>query len=73
VRKKNHHIRFFSFFIFILISVAAYGNSGGILIPQQAAFDVTYYDLDLTIEPEEKTISGSLLVRAVFLYHYKQN
>ena len=34
------------------------------LIPQQAAFDVTYYDLDLTIEPEEKTISGSLMVRA---------
>ena len=33
-------------------------------MPQQAAYDVTFYDLDLAIQPEKKTISGSLRVKA---------
>ncbi len=45
------------------MSAVVFGDSDGFLIPQQAAYDVIYYDLDLVINPEEKTISGSLLVQ----------
>lgn len=38
-------------------------SSGGPLSPEQAAYDVNFYDLDLTINPVEKTIGGSLLCR----------
>jgi aminopeptidase N len=39
-------------------------DSGGPLIPQQASYDVTYYDLDLEVEPADSTISGQLTVHA---------
>lgn len=48
---------------FFLVSVAAYAESGGPLSPAQAAYDVNYYELDLTINLTTKTISGSLLCR----------
>jgi aminopeptidase N len=48
--------------VFLLLSIVL-ADSGGLLMPQQAAYDVTYYDLDLSIDPEEKTISGFLLVK----------
>lgn len=41
----------------------SYAQSGGVLSPEQAAYDVNYYDLDLTINPTDKTIGGSLLCR----------
>jgi aminopeptidase N len=41
----------------------SYAQSGGVLSPKQAAYDVNYYDLDLKINPTEKTINGSLLCR----------
>jgi aminopeptidase N len=41
-----------------------YADSGGYLMPQQAAYDVNYYNLDLAIDPDEQKISGSLLIRA---------
>jgi len=34
-------------------------DSGGPLIPQQAAYDVLFYDLNLRIDPVTKSISGS--------------
>jgi len=52
-----------SIIMFIMIKLA-FSDSGGVLMPQQAAYDVVYYDLDLTIDPEERSISGSLLIRA---------
>jgi aminopeptidase N len=35
-------------------------TSGGPLDPEQARYDVTYYDLDLTVEPALRLISGTL-------------
>ncbi len=39
-------------------------DSGGPLIVEQAAYDVTYYDLALTVDPSDSTISGSLRMEA---------
>ena len=66
-------------FIFILTSVYCTAqskldsqlykanDSGGQLIPQQAAFDVLFYRLKLNIDPATNSISGSALVRATVL------
>ncbi|HMB93725.1 MAG TPA: M1 family metallopeptidase [Rhodothermales bacterium] len=35
-------------------------NSGGLLMPEQAAYDVTFYDLDLRVNPADSTIGGTL-------------
>jgi aminopeptidase N len=54
-------------FIFITIlfitSNKTYADSGGPLSPNQAAYNVNYYDLDLEINPTAQTIGGSLLCR----------
>lgn len=39
-------------------------DSGGPLLPEQAAYDVTYYELDVEVEPADSTISGRLAVHA---------
>ena len=39
-------------------------TSGGVLLPEQAAYDVRSYDLRLTVKPSEKTIEGTLIMRA---------
>lgn len=39
-------------------------ESGGPLMPEQAAYDVTYYDLDLSIDPDRRSIDGSLTAHA---------
>lgn len=39
-------------------------NSGGPLMPEQAAYDVKSYDLGLKINPAEQSISGTLTVSA---------
>ena len=38
--------------------------SGGPLLPEQAAYDVTFYDLALRVDPADSTIAGSLTVHA---------
>jgi aminopeptidase N len=61
-----------TFFVFILLSVSAFGqlqenrfiftkkdSLRGSLTPPRASYDVTYYHLDLKIDPEQKSISGS--------------
>ncbi len=42
-------------------------SSGGPLMPEQAAYDVKSYDLDLRIDPEARTIKGALTARALVL------
>ncbi len=42
-------------------------DSGGPLMPEQAAYDVTFYDLALTIRPDSKTLEGALTVQADIL------
>ena len=39
-------------------------DSGGTLPPDQAAYDVVYYDLDVRVEPADSSISGSLTMTA---------
>ncbi len=39
-------------------------DSGGPLIVEQAAFDVTYYDLALAVDPSDSTIAGTLRMDA---------
>ena len=62
--KKSVILKIIAIFLAILGHAVAGNDSGGVLLPQQAAYDVTYYALDLKINPEEKTISGSLIVKA---------
>lgn len=40
-------------------------SSGGPILPEQAAYDVKFYELDLKVEPDKKFISGSTLIEAV--------
>lgn len=46
--------------------------SGGVLMPEQAAYDVTFYDLSLEVDPVEESILGTLTVEAevVHAMHY---
>lgn len=37
-------------------------ESGGVLTPEQAAFDVTFYDLNLKVNPADSTVGGSVEV-----------
>ncbi len=39
-------------------------DSGGPLLPEQAAYDVTYYDLAIRVDPESQSIKGVLTVTA---------
>ena len=39
-------------------------NSGGMLIPEQAAYDVTYYELTLNVNPKDSSIRGNLILHA---------
>jgi len=39
-------------------------DSGGPLLPEQAAVDVTFYDLDVSIDPATRRIRGTLAARA---------
>ena len=51
---------------------AQYGESsntsGGPLKPEQAAYDVTFYDLRLSIDPETKSIEGTLTMNAMIVH-----
>jgi aminopeptidase N len=39
-------------------------DSGGVMLPEQAAYDVIAYDLALTVNPDRQTIAGTLTVSA---------
>lgn len=61
--KKEHCSPFLILSILMLMYTELLADSGGLLSPAQAAYDVNYYDLQLTIDPDSKTIDGSLLCR----------
>ncbi len=42
-------------------------ESGGVLMAEQAAFDVQSYDLDLRVNPNEQSIKGVLTVKALIV------
>lgn len=56
-------LQFLLALIFFIPLSKTFADSGGPLSPEQAAYDVNYYNLDLAIDPVAKTISGSLLCR----------
>jgi hypothetical protein len=39
-------------------------DAGGPLTPEQAAYDVRFYELDLAVDPEARTLDGSLTMTA---------
>ena len=45
--------------ILLMASANTFAGSGGPLSPEQAAYNVNYYALNLTIDPVAKTIGGS--------------
>lgn len=47
-------------------------DSGGPLIPEQAAFDARHYDLNLTVDPDKQFISGTVTVKAKVLSPLKK-
>ncbi len=60
-------------FVFVLLSSAVFGQraftvrptqSGGVLMAEQAAYDVKHYDLDLTVDVPNQSIEGVLTVQA---------
>ena len=59
----------------LLVSIASTGcaqspdpfDSGGVLMPEQAAYDVTYYEMTLAIDDSARTIDGSLLTTATIV------
>ena len=53
--------------IFLLTSLFSNAESGGVLKPLQAAYNVNYYHLDIQIDPINQTIDGSLLCRVEVL------
>lgn len=60
-----------SFILSLLVSPAFSqydaADTGGPLMPEQASFDVNYYGLDLKIDPEQKSISGKLTMKATIV------
>ena len=40
------------------------GSSGGPIPPEQAAYDVRFYDLSLTVDPADSSLSGANVIHA---------
>ncbi len=52
-------------FTFSQVFFAQFGSqdSGGKLIPEQACYDVIFYNLDISIAPDDQVIAGKVLMR----------
>lgn len=72
-----NHIKFFFISITLLVYSAISAqtpilDSGGPLSPEQAAYDVTFYDLSVSIKPETREIDGQVIVRAKVVHPMNQ-
>lgn len=47
-------------------------DSGGKLLPGQACYDVKHYDINLTIDPSEKAIGGSVKLTAAAVTDFRE-
>ena len=66
----KRYLRIIKCLIIILMMINnLFADSGGYLLPQQAAYDVTFYDLNLDIDPQTETIAGSLFMQAEIVDH----
>jgi len=64
-------------FLFLVLSLPVFAqfgsqDSGGKLSPFQACYDVKFYDLNLTIDLNEKAIAGLVTMRAQALSDFKK-
>ena len=69
-----------SFLMLIMVIKLSFGqvdiyDSGGPLMPEQAAYDVTFYDLNLKVMPEDSSIDGRVaivakIVQPIDYFHY---
>lgn len=50
------------------LSRSEQNSSGGVLLPEEAAYDVLHYDLRLTVRPAERTIDGRLELTASLVH-----
>lgn len=64
--KFSHDLYFLCLFFFLALSpiIAGTNDSGGPILPEQEAYDVTFYDINLKIDPSDKSISGCTIVNA---------
>jgi aminopeptidase N len=72
-----NHVKFFFISIALLVhsTISAQTSildSGGPLSPEQAAYDVTFYDLSVSIKPETREIDGQVIVRAKVVHPMNQ-
>ena len=51
----------------LLLSQTAIYDSGGPLLPEQAAYDIHHYDLSLAIHPEDSSIEGKVVISATMV------
>ncbi len=70
VRPSSFNILLFLFLFNMTTSWAQKDpyDSGGALMPEQAAYDVFFYDLDLAIHPSNKSIEGKLRMDAAIVH-----
>ncbi|MEX1123370.1 MAG: M1 family aminopeptidase, partial [Balneolales bacterium] len=63
-------------FLTLLVSEVSAQNdildSGGELLPELAAYNVSYYDLNLLIEPADSSIHGSVIIHADIVHPLNQ-
>ncbi len=64
-------------FLFLFIPAllsAQFGSqdSGGKLLPGQACYDVKHYDINLTIDPSEKAIGGTVKLTAAAVTNFRE-
>ena len=90
--KETHHGGLMKFSKYFILCLLLFGfltaqdlhskitSSGGELLPEQAAYDVKFYELNLRIEPGTKSISGYTTVEvivvenlSVFVLHLSNN
>ena len=64
MKRLRYCVIIFNLLFFSTLSTSIKGDdSGGVLLPEQAAYDVKFYDLDLRIDPINRVISGSLIAQ----------
>ena len=61
---KNIWASFFVLGSTFLCAQTAILDSGGPLTPEQAAYDVSFYDLNVKIMPDTRELEGQVIVRA---------
>jgi aminopeptidase N len=67
--KKINMKKLFLFIVLLWTSTVLFPqvdvyDSGGALMPEQAAYDVTHYDLSVQVFPDKKAIEGTVVVTA---------